>query len=520
MTDNISNIANRTERLKQIISDMIDIPVLVIGDIMLDRFVYGSVNRISPEGPIPVLSISRENMMLGGAGNALSSLAGLRVKGHIISVVGDDEAGKTVANLLAEQSISNENLCIDGQRPTTMKTRFLAGHQQLLRSDYEKNDNLNEKLEAECIAEAQALIPNVKAVLISDYGKGFLTHALLKAIIEEAKKHDLPIIVDPKGQDYSIYAGATAVTPNKKELSEATYYMPTDSDAEVLAAASKLIDECALDCVIATRSKDGISIIEKDAKEPTHLRTAALDVFDVSGAGDVVIATITAALAAGASMVEAGMLANIAGGIAVSKVGTTPIRAKELIDALDDDQTQNHIMPATERSFAERIFAAPTCDWDEASEQVGRWRARGLKVGFTNGCFDIVHKGHVSYLNEARSHCDRLVIGLNKDSSVKALKGPERPVHDEDARAAVLSALGSVDMVVMFGGETASDDQTANGLIQKLQPDIYFKGGDYKVDDIPETPTVRQYGGDVKVLSNFEGHSTTQSLEKINKSAA
>lgn len=511
-----------TDSLMQLVESIKDAPVLVIGDMMLDRFVYGNVDRISPESPVPVLSITREDRMLGGAGNALCSIMGLKAKGHIISVIGNDEDGKTIINEVKSLGINVNGLIVDYSRPTTVKTRYLAGHQQLLRSDFENKKNISGDIEAQIVASADALMPSMKAVLISDYGKGLLTASLLQKLIKLANDNDVPVIIDPKGSDYSVYAGAYAVTPNKKELSEATNNSPVSSDAEVIDAANRLIETAAISCVIATRSADGMSIIEKDGeKEPVHLRTTAKEVFDVSGAGDVVIATIAGALAAGADIVSAASLANVAGGIAVSKIGTAPIRAKELLDALaDEDVAKMSTTPVLGVHNATRNLQAPLADFDEALEQVRRWRARGLKIGFTNGCFDILHFGHVSYLNQARGMCDRLVIGLNTDLSVKALKGEERPIHDERSRAAVLGALGSVDMVVLFGGESKDADQTANGLISVLQPDIYFKGGDYKVDDIPETPTVRGYGGDVKVLSVFDGHSTTSSIAKMKDEAA
>ena len=515
------NIATDPDTLKQLVHHMGNQNVLVIGDIMLDRFIYGSVDRISPESPVPVLNIKRENTMLGGSGNALSSIAGLKCAGHILAICGDDADGQALGNITKDLGLRGQHLLIDTSRPTTVKSRYLAGHQQLLRTDFEKSAPLDETMEDQVIQAATDIIATMQAVLISDYGKGMLTHRVLKAVITAARKKGIPVVVDPKGRDFSKYAGATALTPNKKELSLATADLPVESDEDVIHAARTLAAQAEVSYIVATRSQDGMSIVPRDeSSEVTHLRTTALEVFDVSGAGDVVIATITAALAAGGSIEQAGALANIAGGIAVSKVGTTPIRAKELLDALDDEGAASHIQPASEKSAAERMLSAPICDADEAKEQIDRWRARGLKVGFTNGCFDILHLGHVSYLNQARSQCDRLIIGLNTDASVKALKGPSRPVHDEDSRSAVLSALGSVDMVVMFGGQSVDDDQTARGLLGILKPDIYFKGGDYKVEDIPETPTVQAYGGEVKVLSAFDGHSTTASIKKINASAA
>lgn len=510
------------DHLTQTITAMEGKSVLVVGDIMLDRFVYGEVERISPESPVPILSITREERMLGGAGNALCSLHGLKIIPYIVSVIGQDENARIITDTVAALGLPTGGLVVDETRPTIVKTRFLAGHQQLLRSDYEKKDAIAPAVAARVLEKIEAALPRAAIVLVSDYGKGLLTPEILSRIIASAQAKGVRVIVDPKGTDYSRYKGAFAVTPNKKELAEATGGMAVKTDTDILAAAQHLMKECGIDNVIATRSADGMSVIESAGRDdPLHLRTTAKEVFDVSGAGDVVIATVCAALAAGANLLQAAALANIAGGIAVSKVGTTPIRARELMDALaDEDMAAHASIPASTAHTAARRFVAPLCDNEEALEQIRRWRVRGLKIGFTNGCFDILHHGHVSYLNEARGHCDRLVIGLNRDASVRALKGEERPVHGEAARASVLGALAAVDMVVLFGGETAQDDQTANALIALLQPDIYFKGGDYNADDIPEAAGVRKYGGTVQILSVFEGHSTTASIRKMRDTAA
>jgi len=518
---NIKTMTNQTVSYQKIIENMGASSVLVVGDIMLDRFVYGAVNRISPESPVPVLSISRDNMMLGGAGNALTNLSTLGVQGKIISLVGDDEAGKTVARLINDLGFDAGGLIIDPDRPTIEKTRYLAGHQQLLRTDFERIENINSAQEAGLMTAFDVALKGVGAVIISDYGKGLLTKSVLRQMIGAARDKDIPVIVDPKGFDYSIYKGASAVTPNKKELSEATSGMAVNNDENVIAAARHLITTAGVDAVVATRSQDGMSIIESGSNDVLHLRSADIEVFDVSGAGDTVIATIAASIAAGSSLNEAAALANMAGSIVVSKVGTAPIRAAELIEAINSDD--DGLMPYTikqgqggeKQSSEARRRMGSICAWDEAAEQIKRWKARGLKVGFTNGCFDILHFGHVSYLNQARDKCDRLVIGLNHDKSVKILKGETRPVHDEDARATVLAALGCVDMVTLFGATTADEPNTANALLTQLQPDIYFKGGDYSVEDIPETPAVRAYGGEVCVMDVFEGHSTTGSIEKM-----
>ncbi|MGH1456717.1 MAG: D-glycero-beta-D-manno-heptose-7-phosphate kinase [Alphaproteobacteria bacterium] len=494
------------------IEAMKGVSVLVIGDIMLDRFVYGKVDRISPESPVPVLSVQRENKMLGGAGNTLSNLCNLECHAHIISVVGDDEQGREIKDILASWSVDNADILMASDRPTIVKTRFLAGHQQLLRTDYEQIKPVSNDVEQLIIEAAKKRIHNVGAVIISDYGKGMLSKGVLKEIIKIANGANIPVLVDPKGVDYSIYKGADYVTPNKKELSESTRGMSVDTDDGILNACRALINQSGISAVIATRSQDGMSIVSKD--DITHIRSANnIEVFDVSGAGDTVIATIAASLAAGGDIVTAASLANAAGSVVVSKVGTAPIRSTELRDFIEEHGLQNKSKKGEPNS--NRMRSAPISTWEEAKEEILRWKARGLKVGFTNGCFDILHFGHVTYLNDARERCDRLVLGLNKDASIRILKGEERPVHDERSRANVLAALGSVDMVVLFGAEKSGDDNTACALLDMLHPDIYFKGGDYAIDQIPEAPTVHKNGGVVDVMPVYDGHSTTNSIKKM-----
>lgn len=490
--------------------------VLVLGDIMLDRFIYGHVDRISPESPVPVLSIKREDVMLGGAGNALANLAGLESEGSIISLIGADSEGKAVAKQLKALKCNND-LVVDKDRPTIVKTRYLAGQQQLLRSDFEKKGQISDDSARKIVAAVKKVIKKADVLVLSDYGKGLLRDDVIADVIATARESNVKVIVDPKGQDFSKYAGAYAVTPNKKELSEAAGGRPVDTDEEVVAAAKKIISGCDIETVIATRSKDGISVVSR-GKAPMHFRTINVEVFDVSGAGDTVIATLAAAVAANATLAQAATLANIAGSIVVQKVGTAKIRREELADALHDDGilAATGIQKDSGSVRAKKTFYLP----DEALETIKRWRSKGYKIGFTNGCFDILHQGHVTYLAETRQHCDKLIVALNKDSSVRILKGEERPVHGENARATVLSALSSVSMVVLFGADRKGQDNTASKLLQLLKPDIYFKGGDYTVDQIPETPTVRGYGGEVVVLSEVKGQSTTNSIAKMRSGKA
>lgn len=493
-------------RLKDLCDGFADQHVCVVGDLMFDRFMYGAVSRISPESPVPVLALSREENMLGGAGNALANLAGLGVKTSFLSVVGQDEYADQLQGMFDGLDYAQATLIADISRRTTVKTRFLSGHQQLLRADIEDIAPISDQTADKVLSAFQNIVTDCQVVILSDYGKGVLTPDLTAALIACAQSYDVPVFVDPKGSDYSKYRGAFAVTPNKKELSDALGGASLDGDQAVEAAAQSLITGCGIENVFATRSAEGMSVIS-DQGELYHVRSAQdIEVFDVSGAGDTVIAMLAASIAAGASLEEAAQLGNIAGSVAVTKVGTAPVFIEEIIDVL-------HGEGAYQPSAGSRQAALTGSS--QAIEQVKRWRARGYKIGFTNGCFDIVHAGHTAYLNEARGRCDRLIVGLNSDSSVRVLKGSERPIHDEQARAAVIGALASVDLVILFGAKQEGDDNTACALLDALRPDIYFKGGDYTVDQIPEAPTVHGFGGTVEVLSNIEGYSTTAAIEKI-----
>jgi D-beta-D-heptose 7-phosphate kinase/D-beta-D-heptose 1-phosphate adenosyltransferase len=489
--------------------------VLVVGDIMLDKFVYGDVHRISPESPVPVLSVKRETLMLGGSGNVLSNLAGLGVKALVVGLVGDDVEGEKIRTLMSERGCDPSMILTAEDRPTTVKTRFLASNQQLLRTDYERTTPVAEGLERQIIALAEKAMQNAHAVILSDYGKGTLTKAVIQDVIRTAHKQGIPILVDPKAKDFAIYKGADIVTPNKKELSDAID-MPTGTDDEVVAAAQALIDQSGIKSVVATRSQDGITILQKG--NPVHLKTEALEVFDVSGAGDTVIATIAAGLAAGANLYEAAAIANFAAGVVVGKVGTAPIRREELLSALA--RGDKAIVKDGQRAVTfDRVRQAGLASWDEAAEQVARWRARGLKVGFTNGAFDILHSGHVTYLNQARSRCDRLVVGLNCDDSIRRYKSKDRPINDEDSRARVLGALGSVDLVVMFG-RMPDEKDTPLKLIQKLGPDLLVKGADYTIDQVVGADYVISTGGEVWLAPLEEGKSTTNVIKKMKGEAA
>lgn len=510
------------ETLRSYVENMAQARIMVVGDIMLDRYYYGKVSRISPEAPVPVLHVTREGRMLGGAGNVIRNLDGLNVKSHLIGVVGDDRDGEIVKTML--ESLQNihapEDGLIKSDRPTTVKSRFVASNQQLLRVDEENKRYINEDEQDRILAEVKRHIGACQAIILSDYDKGVLTPDLIRQIIDLANAHSVKTLIDPKGNDYSVYKGAYVVTPNRDELSKATNNAATIEDGEVVDAANKLIETSGIQNVVATRSEDGMTIVQgsgkAQAQRPVHIPTEALEVFDVSGAGDTVIATIAAALAAGANLVDAARVANVAGGVVVAKTGTAPILADELLERLDNAHKDDKTLDSgIDHSPTMQASLAQIKDWKEARAQIDEWQRHGMRVGLTNGCFDLLHPGHVQYLHEARALCDRLIVALNTDRSVQLLKGPTRPVQDEQARASVIGALAAVDMVVFFGAKEAGDDNTASAIIEFLQPDLYVKGGDYKLEDIPEAKVAQSYGGEARVLSLVDGHSTTNNINKI-----
>ncbi|MEM9469129.1 MAG: D-glycero-beta-D-manno-heptose-7-phosphate kinase [Pseudomonadota bacterium] len=491
--------------------------ILLIGDVILDTFVYGQVSRISPEGPIPVLTAAREDQMLGGAGNVLANLIDLGASVDLIGLIGKDDGGSAVKSIISDMGGKIEGLIEDQDRPTIQKTRYQARSQQLLRVDYENVIDLSASLEETIKKKIKEKITDCDCLILSDYGKGLLSDGLLSFIMGKAKRHKVPVVVDPKGKDYSRYKGATLVTPNRDELSQAANGAPTKTDEEVLDAMKRVIRESGIKGILATRSEDGMTLLESKRAQAFHLKTKALEVYDVSGAGDTVVATIGAIIASGGSYQQAAYLANIAGGLVVAKIGTATIKPREILQAVEESVEQTNAVNDNKNGAKKNSFQARLYEKEDALKQIQIWQDEGLKVGFTNGCFDILHHGHVSYLNQARGECDRLVLGLNHDQSVKILKGPERPINDEQARASVIGALGSVDMVVLFGAEKQGEDNTPCSIIGHLKPDLIMKGGDYKVEDLPEAQIALSYGGDVKIMPLYDGYSTTNTIEKMQK---
>jgi D-beta-D-heptose 7-phosphate kinase / D-beta-D-heptose 1-phosphate adenosyltransferase len=466
--------------------------VLCVGDVMLDDFVYGQVERISPEAPIPVLRVEREVRKLGGAGNVLSNLHALGAQGCFISVAGGDEAGREVGKLLAGLAGIEAHVLSERGRATTIKTRYVAGTQQMLRADREQTAPLGGALREDFYRMVVEVLPHYQVTVLSDYAKGVLAEGVAAEIIAAARAAGHAVVVDPKGRDYSAYRGASVLKPNRRELGEATK-LPVGSEAEVIAAARSLIAAHGIGAVLVSLSQDGMLLVEATGAI-TKLAAEAREVYDVSGAGDTVVAMLAAALAAGAPLPDAARLANVAAGIVVGKVGTAVVHANELIETLVDRDAL-----ATRKVLPLAL----------ALDRLARWRSKGLRIGFTNGCFDLLHPGHVSLLSQARAQSDRLVVGLNSDASVARLKGPERPVQNEQARAAVLASLASVDLVVIF------DDSTPITLISELKPDLLVKGADYRHDQVVGAEVVEAYGGKVMLAELLPGFSTTATIARL-----
>ncbi|MDD3287993.1 MAG: D-glycero-beta-D-manno-heptose-7-phosphate kinase, partial [Alphaproteobacteria bacterium] len=470
--------------------------VLCIGDIMVDRYVYGSVDRISPEAPIPVLRQNREAVTLGGCGNVVRNIVALGGNVNIVAVIGNDQAGYDLSDEVSAAPQVESYLLTDSSRPTTIKTRFIANGQQLLRTDSEVNSAISPDMEQQIMLRAKGAMPDCDIIVMSDYAKGVLTPLVVKEIISAAARAKKRVVIDPKGRDFSRYRGAYMLTPNRKELSEATgMHITNVADAE--AAARKLIADNDLQGVLAKLGSDGVCLVMKDA-EAQHYSTAAREVFDVSGAGDTVVATMALALAGGISSEESAALANIAGSLVVEKIGTAIVTCEEIAEKLVQDRAG----PGKDKILT----------WAKAAEKSSIWRNQGLKVGFTNGCFDLLHPGHIQSIHKAKEACDRLFVALNSDASVKKLKGDNRPIQSEESRAIVLAALSDIDGIVVFGEDTPLD------IIKVIHPDILVKGADYKIDQVVGADLVQEWGGKVVLIDLIEGQSTTSMIDRSNAS--
>jgi D-beta-D-heptose 7-phosphate kinase / D-beta-D-heptose 1-phosphate adenosyltransferase len=483
--------------LQTLLASLNGVRVACVGDLMVDRFVYGEVTRVSAEAPIPIMAKTGETVMLGAAGNVARNVAALGGVAALVGVVGADASALEATRLLAAEIGVEGALVTDGSRPTTVKARYVSGGQQLLRVDLEQTGPVDGEAEQTLVRAVRGVGADVGAVLLSDYGKGVVTEAVIKACLETAKAHGAVLIVDSKARSFARYGAADIIKPNAAELARATD-MATDTNAEIEAALARAFELCPCRAILVTRSEKGLSLGLRDGTV-RHFAGARREVFDTSGAGDTALAALGLALAAGAPLETAAEFALLASGVVVGKAGTAVVTPAELIEA----ELSAHRAPVEAKiATVERMRG-----------EIARWRELGLKVGFTNGCFDIIHRGHVAYLAQARSWCDRLVVGLNSDRSVRALKGEGRPFNDLESRALVLAGLGSVDLVVPFDQETPID------LIEAARPEVLVKGADYTVEGVVGHELVQSYGGEVKLATIVEGYSTTAAIRRLSEQA-
>ena len=463
------------------------INILVIGDLMIDHYLWGKCERISPEAPVQIVNIEKESSVLGGAGNVINNLRSLGSKVDVISVIGNDSVANELQFLLKEIDVNSNMLTIEENRRTSKKSRLIASQQQIIRYDNESIENISICSEESILKTLHKNISNYNVIILSDYGKGVLTNTLTPKIISLAKKNEIKVFVDPKGKDYSKYKNAYTLTPNKKEAIEATNINIKD-DNTLEKAIIQLKQNCNLEVSLITLSESGIAIYDDKLRiKPTVAR----EVFDVTGAGDTVIASIAFAIANNLSIDEAIRFSNLAAGVVVGKIGSATATLDEIYEyesSLHKSNSSSHI-----KTF------------DEIEKLSKKFHKKNKKIVFTNGCFDILHAGHVKYLEEAKSYGDILILGLNADSSVKKLKGPSRPINNQDDRAYILASLESVDYVVIF------EEQTPYKLIKIIQPHILVKGGDYEGKEV----IGQDIANELRLVQFIDGKSTTKIIQRI-----
>ena len=466
------------------IPDFSNTYVVVAGDVMLDQYLFGATSRISPEAPVPVVHVQETDDRPGGAANVAVNLASLGAGTRLIGAVGADAAAATLGDILGKQGIDCDFATVD-DRPTITKTRVQSRGQQLIRLDQENAAALEDSGIAGIVTSAA---PRAGAVILSDYGKGALTD--VREMIKACREHEVPVLVDPKGRDFDKYRGATLITPNQGEFEAVAG--ECDSDAELARRGWAMLEQLDLTALLVTRSEKGMMLLESGS-EPVFLHTQAREVYDVTGAGDTVIATLAGALASGQDFAAAAALANVAAGLVVRKIGVATVTPGEIQVAL-------HQRGQGGRGLVSR---------EELKVLIGEARGRSERIVMTNGCFDILHAGHVAYLEEAKSLGDRLVVAVNDDASVRRLKGESRPINGLDDRMLVLAGLAAVDWVVPFHEDTPAE------LIESVLPDVLVKGGDYKPEEIAGGKAVLSKGGEVRVLSFRDGHSTTRMIDRL-----
>jgi D-beta-D-heptose 7-phosphate kinase/D-beta-D-heptose 1-phosphate adenosyltransferase len=475
--------------------------VLCVGDLMLDEFIYGEVSRISPEAPAPVIAVQRSETNIGGAGNVARNIASLGGRCIFVGLIGEDEAGGQLKAQLSQQSRIESVLVCDPSRPTTRKVRFVSEHfsTHMLRADWELALPASAEIEQELIDAVIPLLPRADIVLLSDYAKGVLTARVIRNVIDAARKLGKRVIVDPKSANFAIYRGATLLTPNRKEFAEATRSR-ADSDTSIADAAQDAMHLANCEAMLVTQGEHGMTLVTRNG-EAIHVPALPVKLRDVSGAGDTVAAALALALAAGADYEAALRTANAAAAVAVGKKGTATVTPAEL---------RRKILPTASLATEEKIVGTG----GDLETHLLQWRRQELRVGFTNGCFDILHPGHVKVLTAARGACDRLIVGLNSDASVRRLKGEGRPVQDERARAEVLAALEAVDLVVLF------EEDTPIKLIAQVRPSVLVKGGDYAREQVIGREIVEANGGEVMLVDILAGFSTTSLVKRAREGKA
>lgn len=461
--------------------------ILVVGDLMIDHYLWGSCERISPEAPVQVVDIAKETTVLGGAGNVINNLNALGANVSVSSVIGDDDNGQELLEMLNAIGVDSSNIITQKGRKSSKKSRVIAVSQQILRYDKESKNDITEESVSYILRSLKSSISSYDIVILSDYGKGILTDNLCQGIISLAKSENIRVLVDPKGSDFSKYRGAYLLTPNKKEAVLATGIEINDARS-LQEALLKLKEECDLGVSLITLSEGGIATYDKKVEV---FPTVAKEVFDVTGAGDTVIASIAFALSAGKNIQETAAFANLAAGVVVGKIGSATVTLSEIEEY--------------EASLHKSTSDAHIKSFDDITSMVKRYRANGKKIVFTNGCFDILHVGHVKYLQIAKSFGDVLIVGLNSDASVSRLKGPTRPVNIAEDRAYLLAALEAVDFVVPFSEDTPYE------LIKMIEPDVLVKGGDYEGTEVVGT----EFAGELKLVDFVDGKSTTKTIQKI-----
>ena len=469
--------------------------VLCVGDLMLDEFIYGEVSRISPEAPAPVIAVRRSETNIGGAGTVARNIASLGARCIFVGLIGEDEVGVKLAVTLAQEPGIESILVHDPARPTTRKVRFVSEHfsTHMLRADWELAAPASGEIEQKLIDTILPQLARADIILLSDYAKGVLTARVIRNVIDAARKAGKRVIVDPKSANFAIYRGATLLTPNRKEFAEATR-SSAGSDADIAEAAQDAMILADCEAMLVTQSEHGMTLVPRKG-DPVHVPAHPVKVRDVSGAGDTVVAALALALAAGADWETVLRIANAAAAVAVGKKGTAIVTTSEL---------RRKILPHAYLAAEEKIVAAS----GDLATHLADWRKQGLRIGFTNGCFDILHPGHVKVLTAARGACDRLIVGLNSDASAKRLKGEGRPVQNETSRAEVLAALEAVDLVVIF------EEDTPIRLITEIKPSVLVKGGDYIRETVVGHEIVEANGGMVMLVDILQGHSTTSLVNR------